>query len=181
MPRKNKTFTFHDSINESVEWYTPPNIFESIGVEFDLDPCSSEKANTIVQAKDFYTIDDNGLEQDWYGKVWLNPPYGNQKGNQTGVWLQKALDETVDENIQVCALVFARTDVKWFHEQAVLFEQICFMKGRLSFINGNTMQQGATSGAGSMLITIGDELNNAVANSDLGWVVNTAVNDWVIN
>jgi len=43
------------------------------------------------------------------------------------------------------------------------------------------MKKVSTSGAGSMLLTIGDDLNNAVENSDLGWVVNTTVNDWVIN
>jgi hypothetical protein len=29
-----------NSIGESDEWYTPPEIFDALGLTFDLDPCS---------------------------------------------------------------------------------------------------------------------------------------------
>ena len=60
------------------EWYTPFNIIESARVvmgSIDLDPASSESANNIVKATKYYTKEDNGLEQSWFGNIWLNPPY----------------------------------------------------------------------------------------------------------
>jgi ParB family transcriptional regulator, chromosome partitioning protein len=42
---------------------------------FDLDPASCEEANQTVKATKFYGAADNGLEHEWYGKIWLNPPY----------------------------------------------------------------------------------------------------------
>ena len=35
----------------------------------------SAAANQTVKAKVFYTKDDDGLSKEWWGRVWLNPPY----------------------------------------------------------------------------------------------------------
>lgn len=40
----------------------------------DLDPCSCEEANVVVGAKQFFTRRDDGLRQEWRGRVWLFPP-----------------------------------------------------------------------------------------------------------
>lgn len=61
------------------EWLTPPAIIKSLG-EFDLDPCSP-----IVRpwdtAKTHFDINTDGLKMPWFGRVWLNPPYGDQTFN----------------------------------------------------------------------------------------------------
>ena len=57
----------HESHNaETVEWYTPPSIFQAIGLNFDLDPCSPGK-NVVqwVPARRCFTIVDDGLTQPW--------------------------------------------------------------------------------------------------------------------
>jgi len=42
--------------------------------EFDLDPCAPiERPWPIAQRH--YTIEDDGLKQDWHGRVWCNPPF----------------------------------------------------------------------------------------------------------
>lgn len=46
----------------------------------DLDPASSALANRTVEATTYYTINDDGLDQPWSGRVWLNPPYGRLAG-----------------------------------------------------------------------------------------------------
>tara|TARA_R110002020_G_scaffold470928_3_gene697230 strand:+ start:538 stop:1083 length:546 start_codon:yes stop_codon:yes gene_type:complete len=164
--RKVKTFTFHDSVNESMEWYTPRPLIEKLGIDFDLDPASSVAANSLIQAKNIFTKEINGLEQDWFGNVWLNPPYGKD----VPVWLEKAIYESRTNNVQVIALVFSRTDTIWFHKFATKFDQICFMKGRLAFVKAETMEKGSTSGAGSMLLSIGEDMNTAVRDAELGFI-----------
>lgn len=59
-----------------MDWAPPQAFFDALDAEFHftLDPCAS-----VGNAKcgKFYTIADNGLEQDWAGEtVFCNPPYG---------------------------------------------------------------------------------------------------------
>jgi hypothetical protein len=42
----------------------------------DLDPASCATANETVRARTFYSRKDDGLKRPWFGRVWLNPPYG---------------------------------------------------------------------------------------------------------
>ena len=72
-------FVEHSGESDSVEWYTPPNIFETLNLEFDLDPASPENKPEYIPVKSWYSIKDNGLEKDWYGRVWLNPPYSRKE------------------------------------------------------------------------------------------------------
>ena len=49
------------------------NLFDGF---VDLDPASDAEANDRVKARYIYTKEDNGLNQAWFGKVFLNPPGG---------------------------------------------------------------------------------------------------------
>ena len=62
------------------EFYTPSSIMKpvrNILGPIDLDPASCERANRTVEAKKYFTKDDDGLKQDWklYKTVFTNPPY----------------------------------------------------------------------------------------------------------
>ena len=59
----------------SDEWYTPRLIFETMGLQFDLDVAAPITGSPWVGASNFYSIEDDGLAQPWSGKVWMNPPY----------------------------------------------------------------------------------------------------------
>lgn len=62
----------------SNEKYTPPEFaraahFVMSGIE--LDPASCERANTVIKAKRFFGIEDDGLQKPWHAEtVYNNPP-----------------------------------------------------------------------------------------------------------
>jgi hypothetical protein len=62
----------HSSAMKSDVWLTPPSIIQALG-RFDLDPCTPEIMPWVTAEKRFTKADD-GLIQDWTGRVWLNPP-----------------------------------------------------------------------------------------------------------
>ena len=102
-------FAHEPPASKNVEWYTPPWVFEALGerIDFDLDPCHPEGDRLPwIPAWDVYTRQDDGLAQPWWGRVWLNPPYGTE----TPRWLAK-----MAAHRDGIALVFARTDPAWFH------------------------------------------------------------------
>ncbi len=133
------------------EWLTPPEIIEKIGV-FDLDPCSSidRPWNT---AKKHYTIKDNGLIAPWIGRIWCNPPYGNN----THRWLQK-----LSEHGNGIALIFARTETKMFFKYVWdKADGIFFFNGRLTFYHSDGTKAKSNGGAPSCLVAYGN--NNVLS------------------
>jgi hypothetical protein len=61
----------------SDDYYTPPFIFDALGIEFDLDVSAPPNGVPWIPAKRSLSLIDDGLVADWYGKVWCNPPYSN--------------------------------------------------------------------------------------------------------
>jgi hypothetical protein len=60
------------------EWNTPKWFVDAVRKvmgNIHCDPASSNLAQTVVQARHFYTVDDNGLAKEWHGNIYLNPPY----------------------------------------------------------------------------------------------------------
>lgn len=114
------------------EWYTPQQYVEAAATAMggiDLDPASCEKAQANVRAGTFYTADDNGLEKRWFGRVWLNPPYSK---DLIGAFAEKVATETYE---QACVLVNNATDARWFHRMTEAASAICFIKGRIKFLD----------------------------------------------
>lgn len=113
------------------EWYTPGHIIERVEAVFghiDLDPCSNSREAPNVPALNHWTVDDNGIAQPWHGKVYMNPPYGDE----IATWVGRMLGAyEIGEIYEAIALLPARTDTAWF--QPLFGFPICFVKGRLKF------------------------------------------------
>lgn len=128
------------------EWLTPPEILRALG-PFDLDPCAPIVRPWDMAAK-HYTIEDNGLNQPWEGRVFCNPPYGRD----TGRWLARCADHG-----NAIALIFARTETEdWFAHIWAKAHAILFLRGRLHFHHANGIRAAANAGAPSALIAYGE-------------------------
>lgn len=138
------------------QWLTPPCIITALG-EFDLDPCSP-----IIRpwdtAKHHFNIENDGLLLPWFGRVWLNPPYGSQLPH----WLNR-----LALHGNGIALTFARTDTKAFFNYVFPFaDSILFLRGRIAFLNVDGSQSGR-AGAPSVLISYGEYNSDALHGSGI--------------
>lgn len=148
----------HQSANmKKDEWLTPPSILQALGT-FDLDPCSpiNRPWNT---AKNHYTILDDGLKQQWEGRVWVNPPYGLKAAK----WLDK-----LSRHGNGIALIFARTETRMFFKYVWRkADVLLFIEGRLFFHHVTGERAKANSGAPSVLIAYGEKNVEAMKNSGI--------------
>lgn len=117
--------------SESNEWTTPPAIVEVAKKMFgviDLDPCSNDEDAPAIPAQEIFTQKDDGLNKEWHGRVYMNPPYGDEIRD----WILKLKGEYEAGNVsEAIALVPARPDTAWFRELRQYSR--CFIFGRLKF------------------------------------------------
>ena len=89
-------------------WETPSEFFtlyDSI-FHFDLDVCASESNH---KCEKYFTKEQDGLNQKWFGNCWMNPPYGREIGK----WVKKAYESVMGGTYLVRFAYF-------LHEQILL-------------------------------------------------------------
>jgi phage N-6-adenine-methyltransferase len=100
--------------------------------QFDLDPCASAEN---AKCERYFTRAEDGLKQEWTGRVFMNPPYGREIAK----WVAKAWEAAQATAELVVCLVPARVDTRWWHTYAA--------RGEVEFLPGRLRFGGATSGA----------------------------------
>lgn len=111
-------------------WPTPEYLFSALHKEFDfdLDPCAS---HGNAKCATYFTESDDGLSQDWSGRVFMNPPYGRS----IAAWVSKARHEVESGNAElVVCLVPVRSDSKWWHDNCMKAHEIRLMDQRIEFM-----------------------------------------------
>lgn len=147
---KRRPFVVNNSGN--MEWYTPSEYVASarqVMGNIDLDPASCELANEIVKAAKYYTQAEDGLMQEWSGRVFMNPPYGLVEK------FAKKLIEELSRVEQAIVLVNNATETEWFNELVKRARAICFPKGRMRFWNESG--EGGASMQGQAILYFGEE------------------------
>jgi hypothetical protein len=144
------------------EWYTPTKYIESARLvmgSIDTDPASSELANKTVKANKYFTEETNGLNQKWEGNVWMNPPYAQPLISDFSNCLIEKYN--AGEFNQACVLVNNATETQFYQVLMKCCSAICFIKGRIKFIDENGNATGAPL-QGQTIIYYGSNLKQFV-------------------
>lgn len=154
-----------------VEWYTPGDYIElarKVMGSIDTDPASNDVANETVKAAVYHTIDNCGLEKEWHGNVWLNPPYATKVVDS---FIAKLIEEyKAGRTRQAVLLVNNATDTKWFADAVSAASVACFKTGRIAFINtdGNAVRGAAQ---GQIFLYFGAKKKTFInAFKTVGWI-----------
>lgn len=131
------------TVGASQDWITPKWIIDALG-PFDLDPCASQ-TQPWPCAQDSWKED--GLLFDWFGRVWLNPPFDRY---EVGKWIEK-----LAEHGNGTALLHARTEAQWFEPIWRNASGILFLADRLYFHYPDGRRAEANSGAPACLVSFG--------------------------
>jgi phage N-6-adenine-methyltransferase len=118
------------------EWYTPANhidLARQVLGEIDLDPASSDIANKTVKAAAFYSEEVNGLDKEWAGNIWLNPPYAQPAISH---FADKMVAEWESGRVSAAIMLTHNyTDTAWFQKLAKAATAMCFTRGRVRFVS----------------------------------------------
>ncbi len=148
--------------NENDEWYTPSWIFDALRFEFDLDPCSPGSPPSVVPARRALTKSDNGLAAEWFGSVWLNPPFSSKSE-----WYDRMLTHR-----NGIALMPSRTEAFALQDYMNAADALLFLRGRVYFERGarpGASAPGAitTPPYGIMLCAYGEAMSVTLLQSNL--------------
>jgi hypothetical protein len=129
------------SVGATDEWYTPPYVFEAMGVDFHMD-VASPGAHITPWIPAIRFVTSRSLSREWKGSVWMNPPFGARNGLRP--WLDKFFSHR-----NGVALVPDRTSAPWWQDYADRSDLILFVRKKIRFIRpdgttGNSPAQGTT-------------------------------------
>jgi hypothetical protein len=148
-----------------MEWFTPSIYIEKarrVLGQIDLDPASCADAQTVVNARYFFTKDDDGLTQDWQGTVWLNPPYA---GKLIAAFAVKMLAEIESGNVTAAIMLTnGYTETSWFHNLVRPSNAICLTRGRIKFESPHGEKCAPTNG--QCFFYFGDSRDTFIAEFD---------------
>jgi len=127
------------------EWYAPQELFDAMGIAFDIDVASPGR-NVVpwIPAKKHYTKRHNGLKQPWFGCVWMNPHFGLRHGILD--WINKFI-----EHGDGVALVPDYTSAGWWQHLVGHADAVLYVSPKVQF----EPQHGGGNALGSTLVAIG--------------------------
>jgi len=124
---------------------SPKLIIDATG-PFDLDPCAADPRPWDCARINWTT---HGLDRDWFGLVYLNPPFNRY---EVGEWIAR-----LAEHGNGITLLHARTEAAWFEPIWQRAAAILFLADRIHFHRPDGSRQSANSGAPPILAAFGDE------------------------
>lgn len=135
-----------EAAGKSDEWFTPKYIFDALGCEFDFDPAGPVLGGHVPADTICY---GSGLEREWRGFVWMNPPFGGRNG--IWPWLEKFF-----QHGNGIALTPDRTSAPWFQWAAIRASALLFVSPKVKFERPDGTL-GKSPGCGTVLMAAGSK------------------------
>ena len=129
---------------------TPEWVYKELG-KIDLDPCAGNNT-TIAETNWCIERGEDGLERDWFGFVYCNPPF-----SQKEIWAKKMV-----EHGNGILILPERGSAPWFGPLALSAGQYWVMGKKINFVGGPS-----SNNLGSVLFLFGTDAINRVLNSNL--------------
>ncbi|MBB6299923.1 DNA N-6-adenine-methyltransferase [Rhizobium leucaenae] len=137
------------------EWYTPARYVDmarEVMGSIDTDPASNPTAQRTVRASTYYTEETNGLDKEWLGKVWMNPPYSNPEVQQ---FADKVIAEYRSGRVtEAIVLTNNSADTGWHRSMQDACTRMCTTTGRIRF--ESPTRQGNSPAMGQSFFYFGD-------------------------
>ena len=146
------------------DFISPPELVATtaafFGGSIDLDPASSESANSIIQADRFFTWKENGLNQPWRAdSVFLYPPKSTLNGAEQPkdtrlfrknlrfkksaqrVWLELAYNKWLRNEFGQGILFLTSSEVALLVTQKIGFDfPLCILSERPRLLHEQTLK-----------------------------------------
>ena len=146
------------------DFISPPELVATtvafFGGSIDLDPASSESANSIIQADRFFTWKENGLNQPWKAdSVYLYPPKSTLNGAEQPkdtrlfrknlrfkksaqrVWLELAYNKWLRNEFGQGILFLTSSEVALLVTQKIGFDfPLCILSERPRLLHEQTLK-----------------------------------------
>jgi len=121
---------------------------------FDLDPAAGAEPTPyaderVVPGPGDTTTSGGGLDMDWHGDVWLNPPYGRA---ENPAWAEKVREQLGNVDSITC-LIPSSTTAAWFQDTYSVFDYVALPGFRIEFVSGASF---APAGFDNMIAAYGD-------------------------
>ena len=129
---------------------TPKYIIDELG-GFDLDPCAGEFTK-IGEVNWCDVRGENGLEKEWFGFVFCNPPF-----SQKEIWIKKMIKHN-----NGILLLPERGSAPWFGPLAKVAGKYFVMGKKINFDGGSS-----SNNVGSVFFLFGNEAETRILNSCL--------------
>jgi hypothetical protein len=148
-----------EETTSTVEWYTPPEIFQAMEMQFDLDVCSpGAEIVPWIPTKRHLTRKENGLVADWGNSFcWMNSPFGIRNG--IAEWIEKFV-----QHGNGVAIAPDFTSTEWWHALTEQADIVIFVRPKIYFLPKR--EDGRTNSLGSTLVGMGERGVQALRNAE---------------
>lgn len=129
------------------EWRTPAWLFRLAEDRFGpyvLDVAANGENSLCGR---FYSLEDDGVSQEWVDGTWCNPPYSN-----ITPWVNRAIEQSVRTTLLIPTPNGESRDLKVLTTSS----EIVFFQERIAFINPDTGVAQKGNPRGSVLVHFDD-------------------------